>query len=312
MSLELGPAERGRNHPLLKRDHRAAKRAGNTCGTDALPQKSILITGCSSGIGYDAAHALAARGWRVFATCRKETDCERLRTEGLESFLLDYEDEASIKTAVSEVLGRTGGTLNALFNNGAYAIPGAVEDLPRDALRAIFEANVFGHADLTNRLIPVMRAQGHGRIIQCSSVLGFVPMKWRGAYVASKYALEGLSDTLRLELKGSGIRVVLIEPGPIRTEFRQNARIQFEKWIDWEGSALSSLYRDKLLKRLYEAGETKDAFELPPSAVTQKLIHALESRRPHPRYFVTVPTYGANLIRRLLPTRMSDMIPSRD
>jgi len=275
-------------------------------------QKSILITGCSSGIGYDAAHALARRGWRVFATCRKETDCERLRAEGLESLQLDYEDETSIAAAADKVLERTGGTLDALFNNGAYAIPGAVEDLPRDALRAIFEANLFGWQDLTNRLIPVMRRQGHGRVVQCSSVLGLIPMQWRGAYVATKYALEGLSDVMRMELRSAGIHVALIEPGPITTDFRLNARKQFERWIRWEESALADLYRDRLLKRLYDAGDQKDRFELPPSAVTKKLIHALESPRPHARYFVTVPTYGANLIRRLLPTRLSDMILASD
>ncbi len=275
-------------------------------------KKSILITGCSSGIGYDAAQNLQARGWRVFATCRKETDCARLIGEGIESFPLDYEDEASITSAVKETLARTDGTLDALFNNGAYAIPGAVEDLPRDALRSIFEANLFGYADLTNRIIPVMRAQGHGRIVQCSSVLGFVPMKWRGAYVATKYALEGLSDSLRLELKGSGIYVILIDPGPIGTDFRKNAKSQFEKWIDWESSALADLYRGKLLKRLYDATETKGRFEKPPAAVTKKLVHALESHNPNPRYFVTTPTYLANMMRRLLPTRLSDMILNGD
>ncbi len=275
-----------------------------------MTQKSILITGCSTGIGYDAAHALAKRGWRVFATCRQETDCARLRDEGLKSLRLDYEDESSIAEAVDQILARTDGTLDALFNNGAYAIPGAVEDLPRDALRAIFEANLFGWQDLTNRLIPVMRRQGHGRIVQCSSVLGFVPMQWRGAYVATKYALEGLSDVMRMELRNTGIHVALIEPGPIATDFRRNARKQFERWIRWEDSALANLYRDKLLKRLYDDSGKKDRFELPPSAVTRKVIHALEASRPHARYFVTVPTYGANLIRRILPTRLSDMILS--
>ncbi len=277
-----------------------------------MTQKTILITGCSSGIGYDAAHALVGRGWRVFATCRQEADCKRLRGEGLESLRLDYEDETSIAAAADEVLERTGGTLDALFNNGAYAIPGAVEDLSRNALRAIFEANLFGWQDLTNRLIPVMRQQGHGRIVQCSSVLGFIPMQWRGAYVATKYALEGLSDVMRMELRDTGIHVALIEPGPIATDFRRNARKQFERWIRWEESALADLYRNRLLKRLYDESGQKDRFELPPSAVTRKLVHALESPRPHPRYFVTTPTYVANLIRRLLPTRLSDMILSGD
>jgi len=280
-------------------------------GDRPVKQKSILITGCSSGIGHDAAHALQERGWRVFASCRQQKDCDRLTSEGLESFRLDYEDEASIPVAVEQVLDRTGGTLDALFNNGAYAIPGAVEDLPRDALRAIFEANLFGWTDLTNRILPIMRKQGHGRIVQCSSVLGFIPMKWRGAYVATKYALEGLTDTMRLELWDAGIRVVLIEPGPIDTRFRINARTHFEKWIDWEHSALADKYRDALRKRLYSEELKPDRFELPPSAVTAKLIRALESRDPKPRYYVTTPTYVAGALRRFLPTRLSDRILAR-
>ncbi|MEP5152959.1 SDR family NAD(P)-dependent oxidoreductase, partial [Planktotalea sp.] len=168
-------------------------------------QKSILITGCSSGIGYDAAHGLAKRGWRVFATCRQQKDCDRLNEEGLESFVLDYADEASIETALAECLERTGGTLDALYNNGAYAIPGAVEDLPRAGLRAIFETNLFGYHDLTCRVIPIMRKQGHGRIINCSSVLGLVAAKYRGAYNSTKFAMEGLTDTLRIEMRNTGI-----------------------------------------------------------------------------------------------------------
>jgi len=269
--------------------------------------RSILITGCSSGIGYDAAHGLAGRGWRVFATCRQEADCERLRGEGLESFVLDYADNASIKTAVAECLSRTGGTLDALFNNGAYAIPGPLEDIPRDALRAIFETNLFGYHDLTRQVIPVMRAQGHGRIVNCSSVLGLVAYRWRGAYNATKFALEGLSDTLRLELRDTGIKVILIEPGPIATDFRKNAIRQFEKWVDWESSASVDQYRSSLLDQLYGVSGAS-TFELQPDAVTTKLIHALEAGRPKPRYFVTTPTYIANILRRVLPTRILDWV----
>ena len=188
-----------------------------------MSRKSILITGCSSGIGYDAAHGLAKHGWRVFATCRQETDCARLRDEGLESFPLDYTDETSLEAALAEALARTGGTLDALFNNGAFACPGAVEDLPRGALREIYETNVFGYHDLTRRVIPVMRAQGHGRIVNNSSVLGFVSLKWRGAYASSKFALEGLTDTLRLEMRDTPIRVILIEPGPVTSNIRSNS-----------------------------------------------------------------------------------------
>ena len=242
-------------------------------------KKSILITGCSSGIGYDAAHGLTARGWRVFATCRKETDCIRLRHEGLESFVLDYADEASVSAALAEVLNATGGTLDALFNNGAYALPGAAEDLPRAGLRELFETNVFGWHDLTRQVIPVMRAQGAGRIVNCSSVLGLVVAPWRSAYNASKFAIEGLTDTLRLEMRGTGIHIVLIEPGPVTSQIRQNAVVAFEKWIDWENSVRADEYRSTLIKRLYEK-RGKDRFELPASAVTQKLIHALESPKP--------------------------------
>lgn len=270
-------------------------------------QKSILITGCSSGIGYDAAHSLHARGWRVFATCRAKADADRLVNEGLESFVLDYADDSSIKSAVDQTLARTGGTLDALYNNGAYAIPGAVEDLPRAALRDIFETNLFGYHDLTRRLIPTMRAQGHGRIINCSSVLGLVGMKWRGAYVATKFALEGLSDVLRIEMAGTGIKVILIEPGPITSHIRVNARPHVTRWIDWRNSARAEEYAP-LIERLFAPQSAPDAFELPASAVTKKLIHALESPRPRPRYYVTTPTYLMGAARRILPTRALDWL----
>lgn len=277
-----------------------------------MPQKSILITGCSSGIGYDAAHGLKRHGWRVFATCRKEQDCARLRDEGLESFLLDYTLPDTIDTAVAEALSRTGGTLDAVFNNGAHGCPGAVEDLPRGALRDIFETNLFGPHDLARKVIPVMRAQGHGRIINNSSVLGFVALKWRGAYVATKFAMEGLTDTLRLEMADTPIDIILIEPGPVTSQIRINARAHFERWIDWENSARVDQYREGLRKRLYgDAPRAKDKFELPASAVTDKLIHALESPKPAPRYFVTTPTYFANIIRRFLPTTLSDKLLSK-
>lgn len=268
-------------------------------------QKSILITGCSSGIGYDAAHGLKARGWRVFAACRTAEDCARLQAEGFESPQLDYTDPDSIGTALDEVLGATGGTLDALFNNGAHVIPGAVEDLPVDALRAIFEANFFGWHDLTRRVIPVMRAQGHGRIVQCSSVLGFVTLPWRGAYNATKYAVEGLTDTLRIEMRDTPIDVVLIEPGPVTSKIRQNAIPHYERWINWKDSVRTAQYRDGLNKRLYE-NRGPDKFELPASAVTAKLVHALEARRPRPRYYVTTPTYIIGFLRRILPTPALD------
>jgi NAD(P)-dependent dehydrogenase (short-subunit alcohol dehydrogenase family) len=275
-----------------------------------MTQPSILITGCSSGIGLDAARTLHAHGWRVFATCRQEADCDRLRAEGLESFRLDYADEASIVAAVAEVKARTGGTLDALFNNGAFACPGAVEDLPRGAFREIFEVNLFGYHDLTRQVIPMMRAQGHGRIVNCSSVLGLVGMTWRGAYVATKFAMEGLSDVMRIEMKGTGIEVILIEPGPIATKIRENAVPHFERWVDWENSARREQYVS-LRGRLYDKKVKKDTFELGPEAVTAKLIRAIEDRRPKPRYYVTTPTYLMGFARRLLPTRALDWLIAR-
>ncbi|ARE41045.1 Short-chain dehydrogenase/reductase SDR [Rhodovulum sp. P5] len=276
-----------------------------------MAQRSVLITGCSSGIGYDAAHALHARGWRVFATCRQVADCDRLRGEGLESFVLDYADEASIAAAVDETLTRTGGTLDALYNNGAFGCPGAVEDLPRGALREIFETNLFGVHDLTNRVIPTMRAQGHGRIVNCSSVLGFVAGKWRGAYVSTKYALEGLTDTLRIEMRDTAIKIILIEPGPVTSSIRQKAIPHFERWVDWENSARADQYRTSLLKRLYD-DRGPDPFELPASAVSRKLIHALESPTPRARYYVTTPTYLMGFARRVFPTAALDWLINKN
>ncbi len=227
--------------------------------------------------------------------------------EGFESPRIDYEDADSIVTGLATVLEATGGTLDAVFHNGAYAIPGAVEDLPTAALRRIFEANLFGWHELTRHVIPVMRAQGHGRIVMNSSVLGLVGLKWRGAYVATKHALEGLTDVLRLEMADTPVKIILIEPGPVTSKIRVNSIPHFERWIDWEASPRAGQYRRILLRRLYESGGP-DRFELPASAVTRKLEHALESRRPRPRYYVTVPTHAIGLARRLLPTRLLDAI----
>jgi len=269
-------------------------------------KKSVLITGCSSGIGYCAAHGLHARGYRVFATARREESVSMLQSEGLESLRLDLNDSASIHQAVAEVLQRTDGKLYALFNNGAYGLPGAVEDLSREAIRAQFETNFFGWLELTNLILPVMRQQGYGRIIQNSSVLGFAAMPFRGAYNASKFALEGLSDTLRLELHGTQIFVSLIEPGPIATNFRTNAMQALVRYIDVE----KSVHRDRYLavqNRLNKKGATVP-FTLPPEAVLQKVIHALEAHRPSTRYYVTFPTHLFGLLKRILPVRMLDKL----
>ncbi|MTI01053.1 SDR family oxidoreductase [Roseibium sp. RKSG952] len=270
------------------------------------PQRTVLMTGCSTGIGAAAARSMRARGWRVFPAARQQADVDALKADGFEAFRLDYEDAESIKAAVEDVLLLTGGKLDAVFNNGAYAIPGALEDLPADGLRALFEANFIGWHDLTRQVLPVMRAQGSGRIVQCSSVLGFIAMKYRGAYTASKFALEAYSDTLRQELKGSGIHVSLIEPGPIETNFTKNALANFDKWIGDAGTN-ASVHRETYRKRRIrmEDGE-RGRFKLPPDAVVKRLIHALEAQRPKSHYHVTVPTHLLAVLKRILPVSLLD------
>ncbi|ANP36545.1 short-chain dehydrogenase [Phaeobacter gallaeciensis] len=273
-------------------------------------QKTILITGSSSGIGLDAARGMRDRGWRVFASCRQQQDCDRMRDEGFDSPLIDYTRPDTITDGLKQVLTATGGGLDVLFNNGAHGLPGAVEDLPTEALRDIFESNFFGWHELTRQVLPVMRAQGHGRIVQNSSILGLVTFPWRGAYVATKYAIEGLTDTLRIELTDTNIHVILIEPGPVTSKIRENSIPHFERYVDWRASPLRARYEESLLKRLYES-KGPDRFELPASAVTAKLIHACESPRPRPRYYVTTPTHIAGFLRRILPTRSIDRILAR-
>lgn len=268
--------------------------------------RSILVTGCSSGIGLTCALGLAARGWQVIASARKPEDVARLGARGLTAIQLDLDDPISIGAAVDRTLALTGGRLDALFNNGAYGQPGAVEDLSREVLRAQLETNLLGWHDLTCRVIPIMRRQGQGRIVQNSSILGFIPLPYRGAYVASKYALEGLTDTLRLELRGSGIAVSLIEPGPILSRFRENAHVAFRDNIDREHSVHRAAYA-RAEARLTKVGPAQP-FTLPPEAVLKALIHALESSRPRVRYRVTLPTRLFAILVRILPDRLLDRV----
>jgi NAD(P)-dependent dehydrogenase (short-subunit alcohol dehydrogenase family) len=268
--------------------------------------RSILITGCSTGIGRCLAEGLHTRGYRVFATARNPDDVDELKTIGLESMRLDLDDSDSIQQAVATILERTGGELFALINNGAWGQPGAVEDLSRDMLRKQFETNLFGTQELTNLVLPAMRKQGLGRIIQISSILGITAMPYRGAYNASKFALEGLTDTLRLELRDTDIHVILIEPGPIVSKFRDNAYAAFEANIDVEHSAHRERYRNLVRRFKGEGGKTP--FTLPPEAVLVKTIKALESRQPKIRYGVTVPTHAFSLFKRILPFRWLDAI----
>lgn len=268
-------------------------------------RQSILITGCSSGIGYTCAHGLKKLGYNVFATCRDEDDVNRLIAEGLNAFKLDLCDTQSMNNTLSCLLAQSNGRIDVLFNNAAYGQPGAVEDLKRNVLREQFETNVFGTQELTNLVIPYMRKQKSGRIIYNSSILGFVAMSYRGAYNASKFAIEGLADTLRLELYGSGIEVVLIEPGPIQSNFRKNALSKFLKYIDQEYSAHSVTYA-KTLARLKKEGKTP--FTLEPVAVLEVLVKAIESPKPKARYAVTFPTKLFGILKRVIPTIWMDVI----
>lgn len=279
--------------------------------TDRSPQKTILITGCSSGIGLDSARRFQDMGWLVLATCRKDEDCQRLREEGLTSFRLDYEDPASIQSGFDEAMRLSNGRIDVLFNNGAYAIPAALEDVPTEALRQIFEANFFGWHSLTRLVLPVMFRQGHGRIIQNSSVLGFAAMRMRGAYNATKFAIEGLTDTMRLELAGSGVEMILVEPGPIRTRIRENGYINFKRWITWQGTRLEEVYEKALIPRLSAIDPPRDPFELMPDAVTDAVVHAATAKRPRLRYRITMATKIMALIKRVTTSRGFDRITKR-
>ena len=273
-------------------------------------RKAILITGCSTGIGRRAAELLHKQGWQVFATARRDEDIAMLGNDiGVTGLFLDYQDSASIKDAADRVLDQTNGKLFALFNNGGYGQPGAVEDLDTDVLRAQFETNFFGWHDLTRRVIPAMRSNGGGRIIQCSSVFGFVSAHYRGAYTASKHALEALTDAMRQELRGTNIHVSIIEPGPIRTAFNERALKSYRDNIDMAASP----HREKYQQRVDDLEKGGDStFKLEPDAVVEKLQHALTAKNPKSRYYVTVPTYVLAYAKRFLPTKLIDEILIRN
>ena len=264
-------------------------------------KRSILVTGCSSGIGAHCACALRDDGWQVFATARKPEDIDALTAAGFSAHYLDYREEDSIEALFETVMQESGGRIDSLFNNGAYSQAGAIEDLPTDALKQQFEANVFGWHTLTRQVIPVMRGQGSGRIVQCSSILGLVPMRWRGAYNASKFALEALSVTMRMELAGSGIHVSLIESGPIESKIASNALTYIERYIDIEGSVHRQAYKPEL-QRMRQGG-VRSKHKFGPEAVYSVLKHALESPRPKPHYVVTRPAKIGVALKRLLPAR---------
>ncbi len=268
--------------------------------------KTILITGCSSGIGYAAAHYLHARGYSVFASARKAQDVARLKDEGLTAYLLDVTKPETISQALQEILAQTGGKLYALFNNAGYGQPGALEDISTAVLKEQFETNLFGLHELTRQVIPIMRAQGYGRILQHSSVLGLIALRFRGAYNASKYAIEGLSDTLRLELAEEEIYIITINTGPVHSDFRKNATKKYFEHVDGENSVFSEAYKRELLGQ--EGKKKSSSFTKNPDVVIANIINALESEKPHPRYYNTFATHLLGFLKRLLPTALLDKI----
>jgi short-subunit dehydrogenase len=269
-------------------------------------KKNILITGCSSGIGYETAHFLKNKGYRVIASARKNTDVLKLEAEGFETLQLNLDNSESIQQAVKQLIKITSGQVDALFNNAAYGQPGAIEDLSRDILIEQFQTNFFGTHELTNLILPIMRQQGSGRIIYNSSILGFIAMKYRGAYNVSKYALEGLVDTLRLELKNTNIYISLIEPGPIRSDFRKNSFLIYKQNINPQSSFHKEAYL-AIEKRLKKE-EDSFPFTLSANAVSEKVLHALEAKKPKIRYYVTFPTYLFGFLKRILPNAWLDFL----
>nr|WP_315082416.1 SDR family oxidoreductase [uncultured Kosakonia sp.] len=252
-------------------------------------QKTVLITGCSSGIGLESARELKRQGFRVLAACRKADDVARMDQEGFTGVLLDLDDAASVDRAADEVIALSGNRLYGLFNNAGYGVYGSLDSISREQLEQQFSSNFFGTHQLTLRLLPAMLPHGEGRIVMTSSVMGLISTPGRGAYAASKYALEAWSDALRMELRHTGIKVSLIEPGPIRTRFTDN---------------VNQTQRDKPVENPGIAAR----FTLGPEAVVTKVRHAFESKHPKLRYPVTLVTWAVSLLKRLLPARMMDKI----
>lgn len=272
--------------------------------------KHILITGCSTGIGYATAHHLHKQGHKVIASCRHPNDVKRLQEEGLTCIALDLTNEASIASGFQQALELTEGKLDVLFNNGAYGQAGALEDLPINALRAQFESNFFGWHSLTQLAVEHMLKNNKGLIIQNSSVLGLVAMQYRGAYIASKFALEGYTDTLRLELSNTPIQISLIEPGPIETQFRHTAKRKFLEWIDPNQSRHQQNYQSTLT-RLSRDSDASSSLTLPAEEVAKLVSKILNQFNPRPRYYITKPTHLFGNLKRLLSTKQLDNVLKR-
>ncbi len=270
-----------------------------------MSQKNILITGCSSGIGYDTAHYLHANGYKVYATARDAKDVERLKSEGLDAYTLDVTKADDIQKMLSIIIDNDA-KLDAIFNNAGYGQPGALEDITTAVLKEQFETNFFGLHELTHQALSIMRKQGYGRILQHSSVLGIIALRFRGAYNASKYAIEGLCDTLRLELMESDIYVCTINTGPVHSDFRKNATKKLIENVNYKESFWKREYGAELFQR--EKSKEDDMFTKESSVVIKNIVDALESKKPRPRYYNTLATHLLGGLKRILSTNNLDKI----
>jgi NAD(P)-dependent dehydrogenase (short-subunit alcohol dehydrogenase family) len=267
------------------------------------PSKSVLITGCSTGIGRATAKLLAGQGWRVYASARRLDSVADLADSGCELLQLDVDDEASIEAAVATI-EEDDGAVGVLVNNAGFSQSGAVEEVPMDRVRRQFETNVFGAVRLIQRVLPGMRRQGWGKIVNVSSMGGKLVFPGGGYYHAAKHALEAISDALRFEVQGFGIDVIVIEPGLITTEFGRTA-----------AATVNSDSSDGAYAKFNEvvAEGTRDIYDSPmaklggpPESVAKAIAKAISKRRPRPRYKVTPSARLALLGRRLVSDRMWD------
>lgn len=276
-----------------------------------MTQRSILITGCSSGIGLCAATELKKLGWRVFATARKQQDVEKLAEAGFESIQLDVTDSDSIHQAVQQILAATGGTLDAVFNNAGMLVAGATEDISRDLTRIQFETNVFGPMELVRQILPVMRKQGYGRIVQHSSISGIITLPYYGAYNASKFALEGFTLTLRQECRGTGIHVSLINPGPIVSELRNKAHEIYQDTVAKKTDSHHHQAYRRMEEAYFSEQHSSRNLQQPPIAVVNKLLHALNSNHPKIHYYVGWPAQLMAALKKILPERLFNWLLSK-
>lgn len=264
---------------------------------------NIVITGCSTGIGLETANYLKDKFITVYPTARYEKDVQMLKDLGFEHAMqLDVTKPEMIETVIEKVL-ELEGHIDVWFNNAGYGQPGAIEDITTTTLREQFETNVFGLHECTRQIIPVMRKQGHGKIIQHSSVLGIISLFGRGAYNASKYAVEGLTDTLRLELKDTRIYPVLLNTGPIASHFRQTAVKKLEENVDME----HSVFKDKYHASIKGIGK-KVPFKEEAVSVARVVHKIILADKPKPRYYITKATYLLGYLKRILSTGLLDQI----